>query len=153
MLAPPRRLVTDAGGARALCPQAPFVGPIANKMLEQVFLCTECDADDPLVKKEKGHDKDRGCVVEWLTGQQLRGDRATCFCFESDPFPRDDESAEHVTMAERRFFHYRYIALLLGAKGDKKRVKLPPCVQARIKEMYGDEMGAKTKVGYKQSAD
>ena len=56
-------------------------------------------------------------------------------------------------MAERRFFHYRYIALLLGAKGDKKRVKLPPCIQARIKEMYGDETGAKTKVGYKQEPD
>ena len=52
--------------------------------------------------------------------------------------------------AERRFFHYRYIALELGVSGAGRRAKLPACVQKRIKEMYPDEEGEPTKVGYKQ---
>ena len=48
----------------------------------------------------------------------------------------------------RRYFHYRTIAKLLGATGG--RTKLPKCVQDRIAEMYGDQVGAATKVGYVQ---
>ena len=52
-----------------------------------------------------------------------------------------------VLNAERRFFHYRYIALELGVSGAGRRAKLPACVQKRIKEMYPDEEGEPTKVG------
>ena len=55
--------------------------------------------------------------------------------------------------SERRFFHYRYIAKLLGVNGKGKRAKLPKCVCAKIAEMYPDAEGPATKVGYKQDKD
>ena len=111
------------------------------------------DLDDEIEVKEELGDaaeraKERDCVVDWLRGQQLRTDRATAFCWESDPFPISD--FPDTSPAERRFFHYHNIAKLLGAKGPKKRAKLPRCVQKEIAARYGDMHGAPTKVGYQQ---
>ena len=119
--------------------------------MNQVLLCAVCDKDHKAVIEELGADaKERDCVADWLSGQQLRDDRATCFCWETDPFPIED--FPQVLPNERRFHHYRTIAKLLGANGKKKRAKLPPCVAKRITEMYPDEQGAPTKVGYQQDA-
>ena len=52
---------------------------------------------------------------------------------------------------ESRYFHYVHIARLLGATGEKKRAKLPKCVQKRIASMFPDTEGAATKVGYQEA--
>ena len=52
--------------------------------------------------------------------------------------------------SERRFHHYHYIAKLLGVNGKGRRAKLPRCVTQRVAEMYPDEEGEPTKVGYQQ---
>ena len=48
-------------------------------------------APGALVKAELGNDaKERDCVTDWLSGQQLSGIDAVCWCWESDPFPAGD---------------------------------------------------------------
>ena len=89
---------------------------------------------------------ERDCVAEWLEGLRLVDGSDECDCFSTDPFPPAD--FPHVRNNKRRYFHYRTIAKLLGATGG--RTKLPKCVQDRIAEMYGDQVGAATKVGYVQ---
>ena len=111
--------------------------------------CATCDSRHPIVFEERGHDtKERDCAANWLAGWQLRGDRAACFCWETDPFPAKD--FPHCTMSERRYFHYFHIAKLLGVNGRGNRCKLPNCVTARISELYPDADGTPTKVGYVQ---
>ena len=45
-----------------------------------MFLCKVCDSDDARVVAEAGEDsRERDCVVEWLTGIQLSGERSTCW--------------------------------------------------------------------------
>ena len=117
----------------------------------RLLLCATCDATHPDVVAERGTDaKERDCVVEWLTGAQLQTDRATAFCFEDDPFPISD--FPNVTASERRYFHYYTISKKLGVSGKKNRAKLPACVTKKIAEMYPDEEGTPTKVGYQQDA-
>ena len=53
---------------------------------------------------------------------------------------------------EARFFHYRGIAKLLGAKGQGKRVKLPACVTKEVAAVYPDAAGAATKTGFRARA-
>ena len=76
------------------------------------------------------------------------GREATCWCWESDPFPAEEFA--DVAPRERRYFHYFFFARLLGVKGANNRAKLPKCVTDKIAEMYPDADGAPTKVGYKQ---
>ena len=67
----------------------------------------------------------------------------------TDPFPAaeyPDKRNKH-----RRFFLYSAIAKKLGAKGAKKRAKLPRCVEARIRALYADPELSATNVGYKQA--
>ena len=116
------------------------------------LICTSCEPTHPGVVDELGSEaRDRDCVVDWLRGQQLMTDRATAFCWESDPFPSEDFPS--VTPAERRYFHYSTIAKLMGVSGRKNRAKLPPCVTKKIVEAFPDEEGTPTKVGYQQDAD
>ena len=132
--------------------QPPYIGPVADPhTLHRVILCATCDADHAAVVAEVGPDaRERDCLVDWLTGSQLSGDRATCFCFESDPFPNED--FPEVRPNERRYFHYYEIAKLLGVTGKKNRAKLPACVTKKIAQMYPDEEGTPTKMGYQQEA-
>ena len=132
--------------------QSSFVGPIrCGDTGNTLLLCKECDADHPLVVKAVGEDeKERDCVCEWLTGVQLSDDRATAFCWDTDPFPAED--FPEVRQSERRFFHYRTIAKKLGAVGNQRRAKLPPCVAKRIAQKYADPDGEATKVGYHQGS-
>ena len=129
----------------------PWVGPVKPDFgTLQLLLCTECDKQHPLVIAENGDDtKERDCVVDWLTGQQLSADDACCFCFETDPFPTED--FPNKLPSERRYFHYVHIARLLGVKGQKNRAKLPKCVTDRIASMYPDLEGAATKVGFREA--
>lgn len=57
-------------------------------------------------------------------------------------------------MSERRYFHYRYIAKILGGMA---RLNVPSCPRAcvlkRIAKMYPDAEGTATKVGYKQEKE
>ena len=134
--------------ARSL--QAPsYLGPVkVDGESAQYFLCTVCDAGSTIVSTLVTSDsRQRTCVTDWLEGQQLSTDEASCICWSSDPWPAED--FPEVEPRSRRYFHYRAIAKKLGAKGSKTRVKLPKCVQKRIADMYGDETGAPTKVGYK----
>ena len=48
------------------------------------------------------------------------------------------------TNANRRFFYYRTLAILLGGSGT--RVDLPPCVKEFISELWGDSV-----TGYAQN--
>ena len=119
--------------------------------MQKVLLCASCESNNATVIEELGTGaRERDCVCDWLTGQQLSGDRATAFCWESDPFPTED--FPQVLMRERRYFHYYHIAKLLGVNGKKNRAKLPKCVVKRIAETYPDEDGTPTKVGYRQDA-
>ena len=95
--------------------------------------------------------KERDCVVDWLRGQQLRTDRATAFCWQTDPFPISDYP--DTPAKDRRFFHYQTIAPLLGASGYKNRADLPACVKEKIAKDYPNEQGPATSVGYKQDAE
>ena len=47
---------------------------------------------------------------------------------------------------------YTTIAKRLGVSGRGNRAKLPKCVTDKIAEMYPDEEGTPTKVGYQQDA-
>ena len=105
------------------------------------------------MREEFGEEvRDRDCVCDWLKGQQLSGDEASCFCWESDPFPTEDFPDK--LMSERRYFHYRYIAKILGGMA---RLNVPSCPRAcvlkRIAKMYPDAEGTATKVGYKQEKE
>lgn len=107
------------------------VGPegVAGKW---VFLCPVCDDD-----RVTGLDgAERVCTAQWLHGQLLRGDKKvgnrTCYCFQSDPF----EGETSVKNDQRRYFHYRVIALKLGGAG--RRVDLPGCVREKVEELYGE---------------
>ena len=116
---------------------------------QQVLLCTVCDATHPSVIAEHGTDaKERDCVAEWLTGMQLTTERATCFCWEDDPFPI--ANFPQVSNGERRFHHYFTIAKILKVSGKNNRAKLPLCVTKRIAKNFPDAEGAPAKVGYKQ---
>ena len=53
----------------------------------------------------------------------------------------------------RRFFLYHQIAKEFGVKGQNKRVRLPWCVEERIRELYPDETGTATKVGFKRARE
>ena len=90
----------------------------------------------------------RDCISDWLEGVRLADGSVSCDCFETDPFPPDEFPS--VRNNKRRYFHYRTIAKRLGATGG--RVKLPKCVQDHIAQLYGDQEGAPTKVGYLQDA-
>ena len=107
----------------------PFEGPIKSE-----FLCPVCD--DDLVTGIQG--ATTICCVEWLTGRWVVGDgrvgNRACHCFVSDPF----EGEPNVTQAQRRFFFYRTLAILLGGGG--QRVDFPPCVKEKIQELYGDSV-------------
>ena len=72
-----------------------------------------------------------------------------CWCWETEPFPISDFPDK--LPKESRYFHYVHIARLLGATGEKKRAKLPKCVQKRIASMFPDTEGAATKVGYQEA--
>ena len=65
-----------------------------------------------IVREEHGEDvRDRDCVTYWLTGQQLSGDEASCFCWETDPFPSEDFPDKLMSERPGTFTdHYRYIA-------------------------------------------
>ena len=136
-----------------LLAQPPFVVPInCAHTANRVLLCTSCDATHPDVVAERGTDaKERDCVVDWLNGEQLQSDRATAFCWETDPFPFTE--FPNVTPSERRYFHYYTISKKLGVSGKKNRAKLPTCVTKKIAEMYPDAEGTPTKVGYQQDAE
>ena len=105
----------------------PFDGPTKTQ-----FMCPVCD-DDRVTGLEGAATV---CCVEWLTGQWVVGDGRVgnrgCYCFVTDPFEND----EHATNAQRRFFFYRTLAILLGGSG--QRVDLPDCVKEKIQELYGD---------------
>jgi hypothetical protein len=97
------------------------------------------------------HRTQRICAADcdWLTGRQLSDDETACDCFESDPYPKDTFPVK--VNRNRRLFLYHEIAKELGVK---KRVKLPGCagcVEQRIRELYPDETGYPTKVGFKRA--
>ena len=123
-----------------------FIGPVRNMDTQvESFLCTACDASHTMVAVVCGEDMaGRTCVAEWLTGQQLADGEIGCLCFQTDPYPAGEPK-------QRRFFHYHTIAKLLGAKGQFRRVDLPPCVKKRIAENYPDRVGEATKVGFQRA--
>ena len=133
---------------------ATFVGPVHDKAKrEEVFLCAYCDAEDPRVVAELGQAipfpwrvLETDCVLEYLADEVLVGDQVDCLCFA--------KSCDELGLApnEARYFHYRGIAKLLGAKGQGKRVKLPACVVKRVASVYPDADGAATKVGFRAHA-
>ena len=91
--------------------------------MQQLLLCTVCDATHPAVIAEHGTDaKERDCVADWLKGVQLTTERATCFCWEDDPYPI--ANFPQVSNGERRFHHYFTIAKILKVSGTKNRAKL-----------------------------
>jgi len=51
-------------------------------------------------------------------------------------------------MANRRFFHYKELGMLLGVTGFRNRAELPDCIFERILQLYGDEVGAESMVGF-----
>ena len=99
------------------------------------FLCPICDEDR---LEDLPTDPPPQCTAVWLQDQELvdsnrRGAEIRCLCFRTDPLP--DSS-----LPEKRFWHYRHIALLLngGSLGKGNRVDLPRCVLDRVEELYGD---------------
>lgn len=96
-----------------------------------VFLCPVCD--NKLLEGPPIADPE--CTCSWLHGELLVGDKRnkgrSCYCFQTDPF-EDDLGA---TEENRRYFHYRAIALKLGGGG--RRVDLPRCVKERVEQLYG----------------
>lgn len=108
------------------------VGPELTRAGRWVFLCPVCD--DDFVTGLEGAEV--VCTAEWLDGQPLTGDTQVdgraCVCFHTDPYEGEPEA----TNANRRFYLYRTIALLLGGAG--RRVDLPACVKERIQELYGN---------------
>ena len=131
-------------GARELCMQADaaalvyVAGPFWDNT-HQVFLCPECDDD-----RVTGIEGPIQCTVDWLRGQWLVGDaqvgHRTCSCWLTDPWVNEPGA----TNANRRFFYYRTLAILLGGSGT--RVDLPPCVKEFISELWGDSV-----TGYAQN--
>ena len=122
-----------------------------------MFLCSECDKNtSEMLLEEWAEDMDfireRVCAKAWLTGQLLTidddGQSTTCDCFQSDPFP----AAEWPRMknVNRRYFYYKAIAKLLGAKGKYNRVKLPACVYQKIDELHPRTVDEPAKVGFKR---
>lgn len=106
-----------------------------------VFLCPVCDAS----ALEPGDTPDAAqCTTDWLTGQRLVGDAKVDFregdCFVTDPY----DGVPEVTEAQKRFFYYRTVALLLGGAG--RRVQLPSCIRERIEELHG-----KSGVGFRSA--
>ena len=99
-----------------------------------VFLCPECD-DDQVTGLEGAP---KTCSTLWLEGLLLLGDDRvgdrSCKCWQTDPY--DGEVG--ATNAQRRFFHYRTIALFFGDAG--QRVDLPECVKEKIQELFGDSV-------------
>ncbi|KAL3925107.1 MAG: hypothetical protein SGPRY_003730, partial [Prymnesium sp.] len=97
-----------------------------------VLLCPESDED----RVEGVRDGvERVCTAIWLDGQQLRheelfGER-TCSCFQTDPYQEDPEATD----AQKRYFHYRTIAVALGAVD--QRVERPACAREKVEELYG----------------
>ncbi|KAL3922603.1 MAG: hypothetical protein SGPRY_004503, partial [Prymnesium sp.] len=81
------------------------VGTLHHKN-RAVLLCPECDED-----RVKGVPDG---VVE-----------------RTDPYQKDSEA----TNAQKRYFHYRTIAVALGAVG--QRVELPACVREKVEDLYG----------------
>ena len=88
---------------------------------------------------------------QWLEGKQLQTDDAAWFCWDCDPFPPEDFPAR--TNAERRFQHYRAIALFLGIRGNRNRCKLPRCVEREIRERFPNADGPANAVGYQQDPE
>ena len=129
---------------------------------DHLILCAECDHNSIHVILEDwangdfDRDKEKQCVVQWLTGQLLTNDddgqSTACDCFQSDPFP----AAEWPEMKNnnRRYFYYRALAKKLGATGRHTRAKLPvaACLVKRIAQMYPDARGAATKVRFRKRA-
>lgn len=109
-----------------------MVGPLLHGE-KWVLLCPTCD-DDRLT--DLPAIPERLCTTEWLEGEVLQGDaklgHRTCECWRTDPYDGEDASGK-----QRRFFHYRTIAILLGAQPGQ-RVDLPGCVKDKIEELYGE---------------
>lgn len=107
-------------------------GPLLHRD-KWVLLCPQCD-DDQLT--DLPPEAERLCTTEWLDGELLQGDaklgHRQCQCWRTDPF-----EGEVASGAQKRFFHYRTIAILLGAQPGQ-RVDLPGCVKLKIEELYGD---------------
>jgi hypothetical protein len=124
------------------------IGPVMHKAFKHPKLvCPACDVDDPYLASYVAEvSGDKTCALEWVTGQFLTDEDGDCDCFESDPFPPD--KFPHKTMANRRFFHYKKLAPLLGVTGYRNRAELPDCIVERILQLYGDEVGDETKVGF-----
>ena len=112
---------------------------------EMCFVCPACDIGDSELAHFAKRVGDPECTTGWLHGRQLSLREGVCECWESDPYANDPSKS----MGERRFFHYRAIALILGAKGAGMRVKLPACVHAKISELYGDRGAQRTQVGFR----
>lgn len=110
------------------------VGPLQHGET-WVFLCPTCD-DDRLTDLPAA--ADRQCTTDWLTGQLLAGDsrlgNRSCHCWHTDPYEGEKASGK-----QRRFFHYRTIAFLLGA-APGQRVDLPGCVKDKIEELFGESL-------------
>ena len=104
-----------------------------------LFRCPVCD-DDQVTGIDGAPTL---CCVDWLRGQWIVGDgrvgNRTCHCFVTDPF----ENEPGATNAQRRYYFYRTLAILLGGSG--QRVDLPACVKEAIQQLYGD-----SQTGYHQ---
>jgi hypothetical protein len=126
------------------------VGPVHHpRLLRNKLVCAVCDATDADLSQFCTDAESAVCTTEWLTGKQLSRTEATCFCWETDPFPEDQFPS--ATMSERRFHHYYTIGVLLGVTGRKNRADLPNCVKAKIAALYGDAGGSPTQVGFREA--
>ena len=110
-----------------------------------IFLCPVCDESAAGADLDPAADK--VCTKEWLTGKELKGgekeDWQSCDCFVTDPYAAYPEKGDN----ERRYFHYRTVALALGAE-QGQCVDLPRCVRAKITELYGT-----SRTGFRSRAE
>ena len=151
-----RRLIASG----TVCwPQVCYIlGPFRETTLnESIFLCPSCDKreDYPEFQREIDEQMLGGapamCCVEWLDGRELIADkvkgippRTTAVAWE-DPYPGDTEKKPK----NRRFFYYKMTALELGIR-EERRVRHPACLTDQIAQLFPDEVGSPTKVGYTQ---